>query len=547
MVFPLKGVPMAKFYPARPRFSAQSEARVWRAFGALDDEWRVFHSVAWQSQRGGREGDGEADFVLLHPGHGLIVLEVKGGKEIYIDRGTWYSVSGGNQTFTIRNPYEQAVASKHALLRYLDTLLPLKRIPPVVHGVVFPGATVLEPIGMQPLEITIDGAGLAEPSVAMARLLRHWDMRAHMEPSEVGKVTKLLAPTTRVQSRLRNVIADTVAELIQLTEAQARALQGLRRTRRAVVYGAAGTGKTVLAAQRAKRLAQDGFTTLLTCFNQPLAEHLKVEVTDHADVTVATFHQLCLSQARQAGLSLPENLSQEWWDYQAPDVLIEAIDGSNLRFDAVVVDEGQDFSQDWINALLFTLTEPDRGPFYVFADTQQSIYHRDWAVPEEWAVFDLDINCRNSVPIAERVSRVFGHSVKTLSAAGAKPQFVQVRSSEEALGVIPQLVQNLLTAEGLSPSQCAVITTERRQAERLHEIALEDASFVPLGKTGVIAETIYRFKGLEADVIIADLTSSGLNQVDLATLGYIGMSRARAFLVVVGTKETAERLNWSGN
>jgi hypothetical protein len=83
---------VAIFYPANPpERSPSSELRVRDALRGLDDRWRIFHQVVWQSRRNGREADGEADFVLLHPSGGLLVLEVKGGR-VGIEDGDWYSI-----------------------------------------------------------------------------------------------------------------------------------------------------------------------------------------------------------------------------------------------------------------------------------------------------------------------------------------------------------------------------------------------------------------------------------------------------------------------
>ncbi|MBA2278743.1 MAG: NERD domain-containing protein, partial [Chloroflexia bacterium] len=73
---------MATMYP--PQFSAQTESGAERLlFGELGRqlpaEYTVLHGVTWLSRSGGRARDGEADFLIVHPRHGVLVLEVKGG------------------------------------------------------------------------------------------------------------------------------------------------------------------------------------------------------------------------------------------------------------------------------------------------------------------------------------------------------------------------------------------------------------------------------------------------------------------------------------
>src|SRR5688572_25194660 len=136
---------MAILFPPQPHEgSPASELKVRAVLASLDDDWRVFHSVAWQSVRAGREGDGEADFVLLHPRRGLVVLEVKGG-EIRIENGMWNSVNRATRVVNrIKNPFEQAKASKYALLRHLEDVFSSRFEASVVHGAVLPDVTVDE-------------------------------------------------------------------------------------------------------------------------------------------------------------------------------------------------------------------------------------------------------------------------------------------------------------------------------------------------------------------------------------------------------------------
>ena len=80
---------MARFYPDKPAADTpKSERDVWVALERLPNSWRVFHSVAWQVPQAKRVFDGEADFVLIHSKHGMIVLEVKGGL-LQAEDGTW--------------------------------------------------------------------------------------------------------------------------------------------------------------------------------------------------------------------------------------------------------------------------------------------------------------------------------------------------------------------------------------------------------------------------------------------------------------------------
>lgn len=129
---------MATIYPDRIKpGTSEAERRLHAAFRRLSDDWTVFHSVAWQATRNGKPSDGEADFVMVHPSRGLIMLEVKGGG-IRHEGGRWWSFNAKGR-HPIRDPFEQATSSKHSLVRYLqgNGLPQLK----AGHAVAFPDIT----------------------------------------------------------------------------------------------------------------------------------------------------------------------------------------------------------------------------------------------------------------------------------------------------------------------------------------------------------------------------------------------------------------------
>ncbi len=102
----------------------------------LPNPWIVLHHVSWQGLRDGRQGDGEADFILLHPQYGALILEVKGG-DVQLSKGRWHTTDRFGHVYTIKNPYEQAIASKYALIDWLSGFRFGSKVR-VGHAVVFP-------------------------------------------------------------------------------------------------------------------------------------------------------------------------------------------------------------------------------------------------------------------------------------------------------------------------------------------------------------------------------------------------------------------------
>ena len=536
---------MAHFVPTVPPSGIPySELLTWRALDLLDDRWRVFHSVSWQSRRKGHQGDGEADFVLVHPAYGVAVLEVKGGEEVGVDRGGWYTrPHRSTTTKRIKNPYEQATDSKHTLLGRLNDL-GLDRVPPVLHAVVFPNGDVKADIGLYggPGTTITERDLLAMPD-AIARVVAHWGERTELTPQDVKSICDLLAPTTVIRSRLRFKVDRTESELLKLTEQQIIAVDGLRRNRRVLITGGPGTGKTVIGAHRAQSLAAEGLSVLLTCYNKPLANKLAAELTE-SSVTTRTFHSLCEQQAHKAGIEVPAEPSQDWWNTEAADVLLEAAQETGLQFDAVVIDEGQDFPPNWFASLELLLRSQSDGFLLVLADPEQSIYRDGWEGVTGLHDYVLDVNCRSSLPIVKRVSGVYGTELSGIGTEGHEPDYLVATGSDETFEKVQQAVARLIDDEYLKPSSITVLCATNSLVERFRGSATGSAIFTKPGEEGVAVETIHRFKGLESEAVVLCLDGLQLDMAQGRSLVYVGLSRARSLLLVVGTKEDKRKINW---
>lgn len=515
-----------------------AERKLLSLFSDLPDPWRVLHSVAWQAPRNGRQGDGEADFVLIHPKHGLLVVEAKGGVIDIVD-GQWQSVDRHGVSHPIKNPYGQAVASKHALVRFLRQLAPEVHLP-VQHAVALPDveARGLGPIA--PSEITWDVLSMKDLAGAVAATVDHWSMEANLRRDQLDAVCSLLLPTTTLRPLLRDEIASADLGLEQLTDEQLGTLEGLRRNRRAVIYGGAGTGKTVLSLHRATRLAEQGFSVLLTCFNAPLAAHLATQLSDRNSIRVSTFHQLCTETSRLAGLPT-RGTGTEWWDDVLPRQLEASAEEAGMRFDAIVVDEGQDFAPDWWVTLQLLLTDPDESPFYVFADTQQAIYRTGWAPPFDGPSFELFVNCRNTVPIARRVASVFRSEMPSRGVDGPEAVWHRVENFAAIGEAFRKSIHAVVKEQGVHPADVAVLSNSRGVVDLLRERRIGNLKLGPIGDGDLVAETIHRFKGLEAPAVVLIIDPS--TTIDLSLL-YIGASRARAYLHVISDAGAAAKLGW---
>ncbi len=224
---------------------------------------------------------------------------------------------------------------------------------------------------------------------------------------------------------------DEEVELINLTHQQAALLSRFGRAKRMVVTGCAGSGKTMLAVEQAKRRVAQDKRVLFVCFNKALATHLK-EREANSGVEFSTFHGLCVRLASIAEVELPKygkgEAPQSYFAEDLPNALVKAATELGPMYDSIFVDEAQDLHNDWLTALACTLHDPDKGQLWLFMDDNQNVYDQRLDVPEDFQPFDLTWNCRNTQAIHREVMKKYkGEVVPEATGpegrdAGADPQ-----------------------------------------------------------------------------------------------------------------------------
>lgn len=511
-----------------------SERQLLHAFAPLPDEWVVLHSVRWQGVRGRRQSDGEADFVILHRQYGILVLEIKGGG-IGIEAGQWRSVDRYGSVHKIKNPYTQATQSKHALLNFLANSDPQLAQIIVGHAVVFPDVQTEENLGPAASPaITLFAGDLIEIESRLKSVFEHWGATRVFSSEQLKRIVQLLAPTVEVTRRLKVDVEKTELELLRLTASQQRAFAQLRSIPRLAILGGPGTGKTLLAVERARSLARQGGRVLFLCFNELLSRQIARELEDAPEVEVSTFHRFGISRLRPVGVPVPVRPDARWWEDEAASQLHEVLSGSSDKFDAVIIDEAQDFAPSWFLAVQAALLEGIRGQMYVFADDRQELWNRDWraGIPD-FAEYVLSDNCRNSGPIAACVNAIYGDAPPPLAASGVPVLAVEYQPSDDIVAMALELGDHLLSREGLSPSELTILVDDQRLADRLRSTYVGEVPIVSFGGRGVVCETVARFKGLESPAVLLILTGSSPSADGNRATAYVGISRARSVVVAL--------------
>jgi hypothetical protein len=529
-------------FPSAIRFE-RSPAEV-RVFGTLEatlgDDWIVLHHVRWLEKQPGREPkDSEVDFVLAHPDHGLLVLEVKGGACSY-DAATGEWTSRGRQGMsTIKDPFDQAKDGGYGFHRQL------KAMPgwpsawgPVGYAVCFPDAKLRTRPLPHMSDVLIDTDLLRSPDDLEARLIEiceFWRRGNHRGGDDgIRVLLDAFAHDVRIEHPLRLDVEDADRAILELSDEQFRVLDMLDGERRVAVSGPAGSGKTLLAAEKARRLAAQGIDVLLTCFNRPLADHARAGLGDVEGAHVAGFHQLCFDLCKEAGVATPgDRDAREFWDEQLPAFVAEAIDVLGPRFDALIVDEAQDFAETWWLPLQMLLRDPDQGIVYVFFDDNQAIYGRPVGLPDGLVTARISEVWRNTSPIFDSVMAFYdGSKVTCRGPEGPQIEMISV-TADTMKSELSKVLHRLITEGDLRPRDVAVLTPHAAAHSPLHgKIGSFQLVAEPSAKKDILLASIYRYKGLDAPaVVLCDIDR--YVEEEFRKLMYVGCSRARAYLAVL--------------
>jgi hypothetical protein len=548
-----KGVTMAKMYPAQvsPFTTSSAERLLFTELQKqLSTDYVVMHSVGWLTRRRQFDDVGEADFVITNPRRGVLILEVKGGAI----RGewaseNWTSTDRGGTAHEIKNPIKQADRTKWALRAKLADNPPTKAfVYPMFRGVAFPDMLLgNQPIGIDwDRQLVIDSSDLNSLAKAIDRMFSVDLPTNPLAKDAVEGLVSLLQPTVEItRPGLVSELKTAEGHMARLSEEQSRTLEVLQFQRQAVINGCAGSGKTMLAVEKAMRLAEEGFEVLLTCYNKNLAAWMRSIVQQHSGaaadrIRVSHYHDLAVKLCEEAGMPTTVRPGdQSFWDDDLPNDLADAIPLLAKRFDAIVVDEGQDFLENWWITVQELLSDPKDGVFYIFQDERQAIYQRCSNLPISAPPFSLNRNYRNSSTIHERVVDYYDGEPKpgSLGPQGRPIEFIDAAGAS-GQGSLRKAIATLVNEEHVQPGQIVILTPHGKDRSSLVEgqamgnLTLTWATDPTEHQVRV--SSIHSFKGLESDIVILVETDHLGNPARARRLCYVGLSRAKHHLVVIG-------------
>ncbi|MEQ1853488.1 MAG: NERD domain-containing protein, partial [Chthoniobacteraceae bacterium] len=538
----------------------------------LDSRWTVLHSVSWIARQPRRHAqDGEADFLLFHPEGGLLVVEVKGGG-IRRDAtsGEWFSIDRGMREHHIKDPFAQARRAQHVILDKLREHPDWSRVAPrrvlAGYGVAFPDIQRTDQLSGpdRPNAIIATANEMSSISRWIESAFAWWRNEdpsvARLGGGAVTLIERAFARDIRVAPLVSQRLAEEEQQRIQLTAQQARLLRALGARRRVAIKGGAGTGKTVLALEKARQLAREGFRTLLLCFNRPLAEHLGRVEASSLHIEIRSFHELCGDRVQRVlsttGRDFLRDAQQEYprgdkFRVQLPYALALAVEETGERFDAIVVDEAQDFHSEFWLPIEMLLADTRHSPLYVFYDNNQAVYRRPEALPiPPEDEFELTVNCRNTRAIHEAAYRYYQGSHTDPPPIAGVPVALHTESGMTGqVQTIARLVREFIQAGRVLPEDIAVLIGDPTLRAPFQQMLTRHS--LPRGLTwafdatpqpsSIRAESCLRFKGLEAAILLLCGVDTLTAEEHRETL-YVALSRAKSELHILGEASALSRI-----
>jgi hypothetical protein len=345
------------------------ERAVYQALQQAPADWVVFHSL--DIAKHVSQVQGEADFVVIAPGHGILVIEVKSHERIEADgEGRWRY---GNCDWVTRSPFEQANGAQHSIIDYLSSRGASPVGFPVFHAAwltQLSKAKFAHCIGwhewqsMDVADLTngkADGAvirTLTRANTHLAETVSGY-RRVISQPDEehTERIADLLIPRLAAELSAKELARRREKEQAHFTDEQVRILDIVGTDPPLLVEGPAGSGKTRVAAEAARRASVAGKRTLVVVFNRLIEARLAEMCGDGVEVR-RIYSLMAQVVDRHAGKNEAKRkldsgrVEPEWYDQTLPEQALEAALELGPQFDYLVVDEAQDVAlEQYLDAL----------------------------------------------------------------------------------------------------------------------------------------------------------------------------------------------------
>ena len=539
-------------------------------------DWVCLHSLSLA--RHVKRAYGEIDFVVLVPNEGIFCLEIKSGR-VARQGGVWkYTNRYGDVSTSTIGPFSQAKDGMFSLLEAIKKHFGRQHCFTRLlygFGVVFPHILFdQDDPEIESWQIYDRDSRRQPVSRYILNLSRNtrrnfqsqpWydEQESHPSLSDIQELVNFLRGDFERIVKSPTVLYETEKQILRLTEEQYRCLDQLQDNPRCLFDGGAGTGKTLLALEFARRKASSGKKVLLVCFNKLLGQWLasEREKTLSQLIEVDYFHHFldCLIADSTVGNEFrkikqtedQEYLFSELYPLFALDALAEDVIES---YDTLIIDEGQDLIRsEYLDVFDGVLKGGFAGGTWtIFCDFHHQTIYRETdenaMISEienrtsQFTRFRLLTNCRNTRPIGEEVSFISGFDTPPFLPANVEGLPVDYRfysDDSDQCKKVKEIVNQFRT-EGIKTENITILSPTTLDRSCLTEDNHIFSNITDLTRSGLQKclrnnigfSTIHSFKGLENSIIIIIDITRLLDDRNRSLL-YVGMSRAKHRLSVL--------------
>ena len=508
---------------------------------SLSNRYTIFYDRRWNLRNKNR--DFECDLIIAGLDLGILVLEIKGG--LWERKaGNWYAndhlVTGKG------DPVEQVITIKHGLIDLLRSKPEWNRgYFPVQHALIFPDTPSNEENLCEDLPHICGTYELRTPEMWIDVVMKECLQKsapAVCNGKMLDHLTRMLMKDYTVH--LSEILDHHDNQLAILTDQQLQLDRYLNKKKQFIVQGCAGAGKTIMALRQTKRLAKSASVKkiLLTCFNHELADWLHTEtesIRNKCDCDA--FLRFFDKHATENGLiELFEPRKNSEYYQRLTDLLLDVIDAANLEYDAIIIDEAQQFRPEWWDIIPYLTRNSSSQGLFIFFDNEQRIYQEtSYSIPGEDEAFELTINLRNTTSIHQQATRFINDKdySENNNIQGEPVEYLDYDGISEMRKKLRKILHKLIVQGRVSVKDIIILTGRVKSTSDFKKLIDENNI---IGSYQIIEDetdrqncirytSIHKYRGLERKVVIL----TDIHYKDYAEMNYLGASRAKVKLYLL--------------
>lgn len=545
MIFP------EKFPTHRQNFA---ELQVYQALEKLGDEFDVFYNKSFARKHPKEAALYEIDFLvfdlrerkLKH----IFIIEVKGGSMSYSAKhNQWKS---GDHSLKIAPDHQAMGYVKNLIARYHNIVV---NNVPVTWLLWFPDGvktkTEYFPSHLSVWRV-LDQYALSDPLKFLdsAILSQNQDFGTYTgAPVDLYQeiIKKELSQSFELTASLQSILDQMQSSFEQLEQQQKIFFSSLLGIPRLSVEGCAGSGKSFLAKCAAIELSTMGKKCLFICFNKFLKHQIiKVVPQDVTVDTVLNFMREYIERKDKQWIRDYNVQDQRLLEIDIPKKLNKILKSNPIpaseRFDAIIIDEGQDMNESWVKLLIKFLK--GKGQVLIFFDRRQNIFNRQFELPqaENWLPVTLSYNHRNAKSINYFINQTLALEIKSGAVPDGLPVKVRSYQKENLLEELDKLLLQLVRIQKAKPDQITILvdgSTKEWDLEKTEFNSSFKLKWLMPNEERTEEEisitSVNHFKGSESEIIILILKEP-LLPITNENLRYTQMSRAKGGLWILERK-----------